>query len=139
MFKVNNKENDVPVSLMLTLSLTVVFIFNFEHVSHIQKTWNKPKYEPYTGKKKKSNNFNWLQIELFLLRNISPLPPYISPPPLEYRPIKFVLCQYIHSGSIKGILRYFNKLLRFYWKKAMHETSSFGCIFHLSPVFFKVY
>ena len=96
---------------MLTLSLTVVFIFNFEHVSHIQKTWNKPKYEPYTGKKKKSNNFNWLQIELFLLRNIRPLPPYISPPPLEYRPIKFVLCQYIHSGSIKGILRYFNKLL----------------------------
>ena len=88
---------------MLTLSLTVVFIFNFEHVSHIQKTWNKPKYEPYTGKKKKSNNFNWLQIELFLLRNISPLPPYISPPPpSNIGPSNLYFVSIYTQGVLKG-------------------------------------
>ena len=52
-----------------------------------------------TGKKKKSHKFNRLEIEVFLLPNI-------SPPIPEYRSIKFVLYPYIRTGCINGILRY---------------------------------
>ena len=51
-------------------------------------------------KRKKSNKFNRLQIEGLSLQNI---PPPSFP---EYRPLKFVLCPYIHSRCINGILRY---------------------------------
>ena len=40
-----------------------------------------PKYELYTRKKKESNNFNRLQIEVFFLPNISPPPPPTPPAP----------------------------------------------------------
>ena len=57
-------------------------------------------------KRKKSNEFNKLQVEvLFLIPSISsPYSPYISPPPhpthTKYRPTKFVLFPYIRSGCI---------------------------------------
>ena len=61
----------------------------------------------YIGKKerKASCKFNRLQIEVLFLSNIrSPLP---SAP--KYRPIKFVLCQYICPWWINGILRYYKE------------------------------
>ena len=54
-------------------------------------------------KRNKSNKFTRLQIEVFLLPNISPLPPpYISQllPFPEDRPIKFVLCPYIYAQGV---------------------------------------
>ena len=57
---------------------------------------------PNLEKRKKSKNFNRLQIEVFFLPNI--IPPVYKPIPQEYRPIKFVLCLYICPGSINGIL-----------------------------------
>ena len=50
-------------------------------------------------KRKKSNSFNRLQIEVSFLPNV-------SPPFPKYRSIKFVLCPYIHPGRINGILQY---------------------------------
>ena len=50
-------------------------------------------------KKKRKSKFNRLQIQVFFLSNISP------PFPLEYWPIKFVLCPYIRSGCVNGISR----------------------------------
>ena len=60
-------------------------------------------------KRRKSNKFNRLQIEVLLLSNISQIlctPQIRAPPRPEYRPTKFVLCPYIRPGCINGILRY---------------------------------
>ena len=74
-----------------------VFIVKFEHISYLDDVKN-------TGfileKRKKSNKFNRLQIEVLSLQNI---PPPSFP---EYRPLKFVLCPYIHSRCINAIFRY---------------------------------
>ena len=76
-----------------------VFIVKFEHISYLHGV----KYGK-TGfmleKRKKSNKFNRLQIEVLSLPNI---PPPSSP---KYRPLKFVLCPYIHPRCVNRILRY---------------------------------
>ena len=55
--------------------------------------------------RKKSKDFNRFQIEVFFLPNIRPPVYKPSPSPPEYRPIKFVLCPYMHPGRINEILR----------------------------------
>ena len=87
---------------MLTLPLTVVFIFNFEHVSHIQRRGISQNTSLILEKKNKSNKFNWLQIELFFLRNVSPLPPYISPPPWNIGPSNLYFVSIYTQGVLKG-------------------------------------
>ena len=87
---------------MLTLSLTVVFIFAFEHVSHIQRRGISQNTSLILEKKNKSNKFNWLQIELFFLRNVSPLPPYISPPPWNIGPSNLYFVSIYTQGVLKG-------------------------------------
>ena len=61
-----------------------------------------------SGKKKNRNKFTRLQNEVFFLSNIGP--PVYNPspplPPVDYRPIKSVLCPYIHPRRINAILPY---------------------------------
>ena len=80
-------------------NLSLLYLYHINVILTICGCWLLQSLE----KRKKSNKFNRLQIEVF--------PPeyktsHIQAPPPEYGPIKFVLCPYICPGRINGLLRY---------------------------------
>ena len=78
-----------------------VFIVNFEHISHLalHEIWQNMSF--ILEKRKKSNKFNRLLIEVFFLQNISPL--YISPPPSpEYIPSNLSPVRIYAQGILTG-------------------------------------
>ena len=98
-----------------SLSLLLLYQINVLTISYLYQINVSNSYHLWLQviinleKRRKSNKFNRLQIEVLLLSNISQIPctPQIrAPPRLEYRPTKFVLCPYIRPGCINGILRY---------------------------------
>ena len=102
-----NHVNGVFIfNFIVNFKYSGVFTVNFEHISHLARREKCQNNVPYTGKKKEK--FNRLQSEVFCVflpeYELPPIPP--SPPPPEYRPIKFILCPYIRPGHINEILRY---------------------------------
>ena len=102
---------------MINITYSGVFTVNFEYISHLARREKRRKMCFILEKRKKSN-FNILQIEVFFLPNIILPPlsiykPHPTPPPhtLEYIPIKFVLCPYLHPGRINEILLYLSYFL----------------------------
>ena len=98
-----------------SLSLLLLYQINVLTISYLYQINVSNSYHLWLQviinleKRRKSNKFNRLQIEVLLLSNISQIPctPQIrAPPHPEYRPTKFVLCPYIRPGCINGILRY---------------------------------
>ena len=83
MFKVKNKETRMTssvfvVDFIVNFTYSVVVIVNFEHVSHLVQREICRNTSFILEKRKKSNNFNRLQIEVFLHPNISPPSPNIG-------------------------------------------------------------
>ena len=110
MFKFNNKEarTMLPVSLLLTLSLTLRILMPLLLTLNIFYILHDVKYAKIRALCWKSNKFNRLQIEVFFLPNISPPFP---PIPRRYKTIKLVLCPYIRP--IRPYIR-IRVLTRFY-------------------------
>ena len=82
------------MSLLLTLPLNLrvlvplLLTLNIFHILH------DVRYAKILKQKKESNTFDRLPTEMFFLPNIN------------YNPLKFVLCPYIRTGRINGVLRY---------------------------------
>ena len=90
------------MSLLLTLPLNLrvlvplLLTLNIFHILH------DVRYAKILKQKKESNTFDRLPTEVFFLPNINC--PVLSS--AEYNPLKFVLCPYIRTGRINGVLRY---------------------------------
>ena len=66
------------VNFIVNLTYSGVFIVDFEHISHLGRREIYQNTSSIPGKRKKTNKFNRLQIEVFSLPNIS-LPRYKPP------------------------------------------------------------
>ena len=135
-------QNDVNGAFIFNFNVNFtypgVFIVNFEDISHLarRKKWRNTYFILV---KRKKSKFNRSQIEVFFLPNINP--PYISLP--EWRPIRFVVYPYIHTGRINGnfMAVFFSFLIflrvcfhfLFYFLFCVHEAyCSFFLLYFLS-------
>ena len=66
------------LSFIVNITYSGVFIVNSEHISHLERR-EKCRNTCFILEKRKKSKFNRLQIEVFFLPIITPLP-YISPP-----------------------------------------------------------
>ena len=108
MFKVNNKEarTTPTVSLFLTLSLTLPILVSLLlmltlNIFPILHDVKKAEIRALYWKKERKVTLTSCKLKCFSSRIQATLR---TPPPSEYRPIKFFLCPYnIRPGRINGI------------------------------------